>query len=88
MPRLSIDITAEEHQKLEAIAALSGQSIRDFVLERALADAPALGEMSEGDALGALAEFLKPRIEEARRGGLSGKSVADIRREARAQAAR
>ena len=40
MPRLSIDITSEEHQKLKAIAALKGQSIKDYVLKRTLGDAP------------------------------------------------
>ena len=88
MPRLSIDITAEEHQKLKAIAALKGQSIKDFVLKRTLGDAPALDAMSEEEAFGALTEFLRPRIEQAERGELSAKSVSDIRREARAQAGR
>ena len=39
MPRLSIDITPEEHQKLKAIAALKGESIKDYVLKRTLDDA-------------------------------------------------
>ena len=47
MPRLSIDITAEEHQKLKAIAALKGQSVKEFVLKRTLGDTPTLDEMSE-----------------------------------------
>ncbi|PHQ81062.1 MAG: antitoxin [Thalassobium sp.] len=88
MPRLSIDITAEEHQKLKAIAALKGQSIKDYVLNRTLGDAPSLDGMSEEDAFGALARFLEPRIAQARRGELSQKSVRDIRREARQQAER
>lgn len=88
MPRLSIDITPEEHQKLKAIAALKGQSIKEFVLMRTLGDAPELDEMNEEEAFGALSEFLKPRIDQARRGELSTKSVADVRREARAQAGR
>lgn len=86
MPRLSIDITPEEHQKLKAIAALKGQSIKDYVLKRTLGEAPALDGMTENEAFGALADFLKPRIEQARRGELSTKSIADIRREAREQA--
>ena len=88
MPRLSIDITPEEHQKLKAIAALKGQSIKEFVLKRTLGDAPTLDAMSEEEAFSALAEFLKPRIDRARRGELSTKSVADIRREAREQTGR
>ena len=86
MPRLSIDITPEEHQKLKAIAALKGESIKDYVLKRTLGDAPALDDMSEGEAVAALADFLKPRIDQARRGELSTKSMADIRREAHEQA--
>lgn len=86
MPRLSIDITPEEHQKLKAIAALNGKSIKDYVLKRTLGDAPALDDMSEDEAVAALAGFLKPRIEQARLGAFSTKSMADIRREARTQA--
>ena len=84
MPSLSIDITPEEHQKLKAIAALKGESIKDFVLKRTLGDA--LDDMSEAEAVAALADFLKPRIEQARRGEFSKKSLADIRREAHQQA--
>ena len=83
MPRLSIDITPEEHQKLKAIAALKGESIKDFVLKRTLGDA--LDDMSEAEAVAALADFLKPRIEQARLGEFSTKSVGDIRREAHKQ---
>ena len=85
MPRLSIDITPEEHQKLKAIAALKGESIKDYVLKRTLGDAPDLDDMSESEAVAALADFLKPRIEQARLGIFSTKSIADIRREARTQ---
>lgn len=86
MPRLSIDITPEEHQKLKAIAALKGQSIKDYVLKRTLGEAPNIDNMTEDEAFSALADFLKPRIEQARRGELSTKSMSDIRREAREQA--
>lgn len=85
MPRLSIDITPEEHQKLKAIAALKGESIKDYVLKRTLGDAPALEDMSEDEAVAALADFLKSRIEQARLCEFSTKSLADIRREARKQ---
>jgi hypothetical protein len=43
MARLSIDITPEEHQKLKAIAALRGQSIKDYVLNRTLSCSPFQG---------------------------------------------
>ncbi len=86
MPRLSIDITAEEHQKLKAIAALKGQSIKDFVLNRTLGEAPSVDDMSEEEALEALSDFLKPRVEQARRGELSKKSFEDIRKKAHRRA--
>ena len=86
MPRLSIDITPEEHQKLKAIAALKGQSIKDFVLQRTLGETPAVDDMSEVEALEALSEFLKPRIEQARRGEFSTKSFEDIRQTAHKRA--
>jgi len=85
MPRLSIDLTPEEHQKLKAIAALQGESIKDFVLKRTLGDAPALDNMNEAEAVVALSDFLRPRIEQVRRGELSTKTITDIRREAREQ---
>lgn len=85
MPRLSIDITPEEHQKLKAIAALKGESIKDYVLKRTLGDAPVVDNMSEDEAVAALADFLKPRIEQARLGEFSTKSMADIRRAAQKQ---
>ena len=82
MPRLSIDITAEEHQKLKAIAALKGQSIKDYVLKRTLDDTPALENMSEDEAIAVLADFLEPRIEQARQGNLSTKSLEEMRQAA------
>lgn len=86
MPRLSIDITPEEHQKLKAIAALKGQSIKDFVLDRTLREVPAVDGMNEDEALAALSRFLKPRIEQAQRGEVSTKSFEDIRKEAHRRA--
>lgn len=86
MPRLSIEITPEEHSRLKAIAALKGVSIKEFVLGRALGDVPAIENMSDSEALSALSEFLKPRIEQARRGEVSTKSIEDIRQAARDRA--
>lgn len=38
MPSSSVDITQEEHPKRNAIAALMGQSAKDFVLNRTLGE--------------------------------------------------
>ena len=73
--RLSIEVTPEQHQRLKAIAALSGQSIKDYVLNRVLPDT----ETYDADeALRQLEAFLKPRLVEAENGGFSDKSVDQI----------
>ncbi|MCJ8268956.1 MAG: DUF1778 domain-containing protein [Psychrosphaera sp.] len=70
--RLSIEITTQQHQHLKAAAALQGQSIKDYVLKRTLPD---IGEQA---ALQELEAFLQPRIEAAKKGDFSSKSVDDI----------
>ncbi len=72
MSRLSIELTAEEHKKVKAVAAMQGSSIRDYVLKRILP--------SQGDAL-ALREldaFLAPRIKDAQSGNVISSSARDI----------
>jgi hypothetical protein len=70
--RLSIEISPEQHQRLKASAALKGQSIKDYVLDRTLPDS------DEQTALQELESFLKPRIEAAKNGDFSSKSIDDI----------
>jgi len=72
--RLSIEITQEQHQRLKAVAALQGKTIKDYVLERSLPNM----NTKENNALKQLEEFLKPRIETAEAGRFSKKSVDDI----------
>ena len=84
MPRISIEVTAEQHKRLKAFAALRGQSIKDYVLEQALP--PINGnqtQLSEEEALRQLESFLKPRIQAAERGELVSKSVTEIFEDAR-----
>ncbi|MGR3792956.1 hypothetical protein [Vannielia sp. SX4] len=83
MPRLSIDITAEEHRKLKAIAALKGQTIKDFVMSRALAE----DASEEAAALEELRAFLEPRLDAINRGETFEVSMDDIIREAKARRA-
>ena len=83
MPRLSIDISAREHQQLKAMAALKGQSIRDYVLARALVDMPDPATMTDEEALQALKQLLAPRIAEADAGQVVSATAEDIKREAR-----
>ena len=83
MPRLSIDISAREHQQLKAMAALKGQSIKDYVLTRALVDIPDPATMTDEEALQALKQLLAPRIAEADAGQVVPTTAEDIKREAR-----
>ncbi len=48
MGRLSIEVTEAQHQKIKALAALSGLSIKDYILRQTLAptlEAEAMREM-------------------------------------------
>lgn len=78
MSRLSIEVTPEQHQRLKAMAALSGQTIKEYILEKSLPPPPESAPLSEAEALQQLEAFLKPRIEEAERGEVVHQSVAEI----------
>lgn len=78
MRRLSIEVTSQQHQRLKAIAALQGKSIKDYVLERALPTVPDQEQLSEEEALQQLEEFLAPRIEAEEKGEFASRSVDQI----------
>jgi K+/H+ antiporter YhaU regulatory subunit KhtT len=83
MSRLSIEITPEQHQRLKAVAALQGKTIKEYILERALPLPSERSVSSQDEALRQLEVFLKPRIEAAERGEFSSKSVEQIFEEVR-----
>lgn len=60
--RLSIEVTLEQHQQLKAVAALSGKSMKAYVLERVL---PSVQNEKGGKELKALEAFLEPRLKAA-----------------------
>ncbi|MCE7915535.1 MAG: DUF1778 domain-containing protein [Nitrosomonas sp. PRO4] len=73
MSRLSIDLTPEQHQKIKAVAALQGKSIKEYVL------AQILPTSSDADlALNELETLLDERIKSAKAGKISQKSVEEI----------
>ncbi len=74
MSRISIDVSTEDHQKLKALAALQGKSIKDYVLERALGSP----EQDEILALAKLESFLDDRIRQVGHTGASSRSVEDV----------
>lgn len=76
--RLSLDITQEQHQRLKVVAALSGQTMKDYVLSRIFSDPE---PREDDEALQQLEAFLAPRLEEARQGKFVDKSVMQIAEE-------
>ena len=72
MSRISIDVTPEEHQRLKALAALQGMTIKEFVL------ASTLGAAQSEAALAELETLLDKRLANARAGGVSSRTVRDI----------
>ena len=83
MSRLSIEITSKQHQRLKAVAALNGKSIKEYVLERALPSDTEMESLSEEEALQKLEDFLKPRIKAAEKGKTSSRSVQQIFKDVR-----
>jgi hypothetical protein len=71
MSRLTIDISEAQHRSLKALAALKGQSIREFALERLFP------EQSDSD-WEELTNLLRQRIAEGLSGEMSDLSVAAI----------
>ena len=70
--RISIDVTVEQHKRLKAIAALSGQSLKNYLLQRTLPQNDENAAIAEPEAL------LAPRVESARAGRLVDESVQSI----------
>ena len=82
MSRISIDVTPEEHQRLKALAALQGESIKEFVLDSTLG-----ARGSEESALAELEALLDRRLRNAPAGGTSRKTTRDIVEQAKREAA-
>jgi len=76
MSRISIDVSPEQHQRLKAMAALQGKSIKEFVLASTLgSQAP---DSDEAAALAELETLLDKRLANARNGDVSPRSVGDL----------
>lgn len=73
MSRLTIDITDQQHQRLKAVAALQGKTIKQYAIERLFSAQP--GEDQSWQELKAL---LGKRIEEGLSGAVSTKDFDAI----------
>ena len=78
MSRLSIEVTPEQHQQLKAIAALHGQTLKDYILERTLPRLLPVESLFEEEALQRLETLMRPRLAEAERGEVVADSVEQI----------
>ena len=80
MSRISIDVSDEEHRKLKAMAALKGQSLKDFLLQRTVGEET---PTDEDVALVELVALLDARVQRAEKDGVSTRTVGEIFRQAR-----
>ncbi len=78
MSRISIDVTPGEHQKLKAMAALQGKSIKDYVIGRTLGRE---GDDTAQAALIELESLLDERIKSAQKGAVSKRTVGAVFRD-------
>ena len=84
MPRLSIDISTEEHRQLKAIAALNGQSIKDYVVARTL-HGDEVADDTVDEALSELKTLLENRLAEVKSGKVRMATAAQVGQMARAR---
>ena len=80
MSRLSIEIPSGQHQQIKAMAAFYGQSVRDYIIGKALPPMETSEPYSEEElvALEQLEAFLAPRIAAAKRGEFSSLTGDEI----------
>ena len=78
MSRLSIELTPEQHEQLRTLAALHGQTLKNYILERTLPHFQQKERLSGDGTLLRLEAFLKPRIAQATRGEVVKDSVKQI----------
>lgn len=77
MSRLTIDMTGEQHQRIKALAAMQGKSMKEYVMERLFPVSD-----TEVQAWRELQALLHTRIAEAEESGVSGKTVKQVTEDA------
>ena len=76
MSRLTIEISSQEHKQIKTMAAMSGQSIKDYVMGRLFS-----ANQDEEEAWQELKSFLMNRIEKSQTEETSSKTLTDITNE-------
>lgn len=74
MSRLSIDISPEQHQKIKALSALQGKSIKDYILSKLFTSETD----AEQVAMSQLEELLVTRIKQSENSKVSGRTIQQI----------
>ena len=77
MSRLSIEISPKQHQHIKALAAMEGQSIKEFVMSKLFSSVA-----NEDESYEEFKTFLHERIDQARNGNFSKKSATQIANDA------
>lgn len=62
MSRISIEVSPEQHKQIKALAALKGQSIKDFVMEKVLP----INSENDDPSMSELKDFLRERLRKSR----------------------
>ena len=74
MKRITIEVSEAEHQQVKAKALLEGKTMKEFILDSTLRDTP----NDENDAMAELVALLDARSANARRNGVSKRTVGEI----------
>ena len=74
MSRLSIEVSPEQHQKIKALAALQGKSIKEYILNKLFNS----NSENEAAAMVELEELLLTRIGQAKNSPVSSKTIQQI----------
>lgn len=75
MSRLTIEITAKEHQEIKAMAALQGKTLKKFVMEKIFSTQ---ANSDEEEVWEELKSMLRSRIDAAESGAISKKTMQQI----------
>ena len=75
MSRLSIDLTGDQHQRIKALAAIQGKSIKEYIIEKVFPEQP---DNDEQKAWEELQSLLSSRLSDPKQMKASGKTVEQI----------
>ena len=78
MSRLSIDLTIDQHQRIKALAAIQGKSIKDYIIEKVF---PEQNNSDEQKAWEELQSLLADRLSNTDQMTATGKTVEQVTEE-------